>query len=295
MKLETARLAALSRLFSSSVFKEMAEKGRSPLFARLASQSFTVAEKASLESVREAFDYALRRLQVGGNRDEYVYKAAITRRVLLGRHSLRSACMLSEFRIGQCKADLVILNGTATVYEIKSERDSLSRLEKQIAAYRTVFPKCFVVAGENHVDSVANSIPEDVGVLRLSPRQSLSTVREAVERFELVKPDAIFDAIRTDEALELLRRLGVAAPVVPNTQIRSALRQIFSRLAPVEIYPELLCVLKRFRDLSSHASFVERLPNSLCAVALTVRTREAQRSNLIAAVESPFNSALGWI
>ncbi|MEI9986083.1 MAG: sce7726 family protein [Aliidongia sp.] len=53
---------------------------------------------------------------------------SVTQKILMGKHSLRTASMLNEFRAGSCKADLVILNGTATVYEIKSERDSLTRL-----------------------------------------------------------------------------------------------------------------------------------------------------------------------
>jgi hypothetical protein len=62
-------------------------------------------------------------LKRSGLRDKYVYKAALTQRVLMGKHSLRTACMLSEFRVGDRKADITILNGTTTVYEIKSDRD----------------------------------------------------------------------------------------------------------------------------------------------------------------------------
>lgn len=202
--------------------------------------------------------------------------------------------MLNEFRIGQCKADLVILNGTATVYEIKSERDSLSRLNKQIETYRTVFPKCYVVSGENHVAAIANSIPEDVGVLTLSARQNLSTLREAVERIDLMKSEAIFDTIRTDEAIKLLQRLGVSVPQMPNTLIRATLRQIFTKISVADLYPVLISVLKMSRDLSSHQFLVDKLPASLSVSALTVKTKEIQHNNLIAAVDAPFKSALGW-
>ena len=34
------------------------------------------------------------------------------------------------------------------MYEVKSERDSLTRLERQIAAYATVFAKVYVIAAE---------------------------------------------------------------------------------------------------------------------------------------------------
>jgi len=86
--------------------------------------------------------------------------------------------MLTEFRVGECKADLAILNGTSTVYEVKSERDSLSRLERQVAAYAKVFASVYVIAAETHVSAVIASVPKDVGVLCLNGRYQISPVRE---------------------------------------------------------------------------------------------------------------------
>src|SRR4029453_5364083 len=97
------------------------------------------------------FDAAFAVLKKGGLRDEYIYKAALTHRVLLGKHSLKTASMLTEFRAGDCKADISILNGTTTVFEIKSERDSLTRLARQIENYKRVFASVFVIGGENYV------------------------------------------------------------------------------------------------------------------------------------------------
>ena len=73
--------------------------------------------------------------------------------------------MLNHFRVGECKAGLAILNGTATGYEVKSERDSLSRLERQVNAYVTVFAKVYVIAADDHIESVARVVPSCVDVL----------------------------------------------------------------------------------------------------------------------------------
>ena len=127
---DRAAKAAVSRLFASSIFRELATRGSSPAFARLARETCLFEVPAENGRVRDAFDTAFAALRVVGNRDEYIYKAALTHNVLLGTHSLKTASMLAEFRVGQCKADVAILNGTSTVYEIKSERDSLDRLER---------------------------------------------------------------------------------------------------------------------------------------------------------------------
>src|ERR1700689_2129367 len=104
--------------------------------------------------------------------------------------------MLNEFRVGECKADLAILNGTATVYEVKSERDSLSRLERQVAAYAKVFARVYVIAAKDHISGVIASVPRDVGVLQLTSRKQISTLREAADQPEHTSPAAIFDSIR---------------------------------------------------------------------------------------------------
>ena len=122
MSLDSSELSAISRLFSSAVFREMAEKGRSSLFAKLLKE-INVISPGKLSRVANVFDAAFDVLRAAGRRDEYIYRAALTHKVLLGTHSLNTASMLSEFRVGGCKADVAILNGTATVYEIKSERD----------------------------------------------------------------------------------------------------------------------------------------------------------------------------
>lgn len=294
MKLDANRSSAFSRLFSSSVFKEMAGKGSSPLFARLVRQSFTDAEQVKIKSVGDAFDYAFGQLKANANRDEYVYKAAITQRVLLGRHSLRSACMLNEFRVGQCKVDLAILNGTATAYEIKSERDGLGRLQRQLDAYQLVFPRRYVIAGENHVESVIQVTPPDVGVLMLSNRYQISTVREATERMDLVQSASMFDTLRIDEAIKILNYRNIDIPAVPNTRIRGELRGIFAGFAAWEIYPTFVDVLKESRTLASLGDLLSDMPRSLHAAALTIRVKPAEHKNLLVAINSTFDDALGW-
>ena len=105
--------SAYSRLFSSSVFREMASKGKSALFARLINQSLIPNGFGTEAKVGEVFDAAFERLRVVNCRDEYIYKAALTHKVLLGKHSLRTASMLrnmswrlqSRFRLFEWNSD----------------------------------------------------------------------------------------------------------------------------------------------------------------------------------------------
>jgi hypothetical protein len=292
--LGTDQLAAISRLFSSSVIREMARKGKSPLFARLATQSRLANSLSASQCVYSLFDTAFSLLQREGNRHEYIYKAALTHKILLGVHSLQTASMLNEFRVGECKADIAILNGTATVYEIKSERDSLTRLERQIAAYTTVFARVYVIAGENHVAAVMNSVPREVGILRLNSRHQISTVREAADRPERTSPGAIFDSIRTVEARLILQSRGVSIPVVPNTELHSVLRELFIKLKPRDAHAGMVQVLKKTRNLLQLADLVAQLPRSLQTAALSIPLRKLDHTRLVAAVNTRLEDAMAW-
>jgi hypothetical protein len=292
--LATEQLAAISRLFSSSVVQEMAKKGRSPLFARLASQSRLCSFLSPSACVSTLFDAAFALLKREGYRHEYIYRAALTHKILLGVHSLQTASMMNEFRVGECKADVAILNGTATVYEIKSERDSLYRLERQIAAYATVFAKVYVIAAEGHVHAVERTVPDFVGIMQLSRRHHISTVREAFDQPERTSPSAIFDSIRTAEARMILSSLGFTIPTVPNTRLHSVLREQFVKLDPVQAHAEMVRVLKRTRNLLPLSSLVDQLPRSLQTAALSIPLRKADHERLVMAVNSRLKDAMGW-
>jgi len=287
-----SQLSALSRLFSPGVFREIARKGQSALFARLFSQ--TGIAGAPSQTVGDAFDAAFAILRRSGFRDEYAYRAALTQNILLGTHSLNTACMLTEFRAGACKADLAILNGTATVYEIKSERDSLARLDNQINNYQKVFAKIYVIAGEAHITDVIESTPSDVGVMCLTRRNQITKIREASDRAESVCPVTIFESLRADEARAILTDLGMVIPELPNTILHSAMRDCFSQLTPKDVHCAMVKTLKRTRSLAPLSTFVAKLPSSLRPAALSVQIRNMDRERLIEALNTPLLTAMDW-
>jgi hypothetical protein len=284
---------AACRLFSSSVIREMARKGRSPLFARLARES-NLLGLSSQEQVSSLFEAAFSLLKREGFRHEYIYKAALTHKILLGTYSLQTASMLTEFRVRECKADLVILNGTATVYEVKSERDSLTRLERQISAYLDVFAQVYVIAPETHLCAVKAAVPREVGIMSLTSRYQISTLRESVCRPSRTSAAAIFDSIRTDEARTILRMQGVTIPDVPNTELSSFLRKLFSKLDGRTAHAGMVAVLKKTRNLLPLSELVFQMPRSLQPAALSVPMRKRDHERLISAVNTRLEDAVLW-
>lgn len=289
-----SELSALTRLFSSAVFQEMARKGRSALFKRLLEQTGIAQRCRSDASVGDAFDAAFKVLQIAGLRDEYVYRAAIIKKILIGKHSLRTASMLNEFRAGSCKADLVILNGTSSVYEIKSERDSLSRLVNQVDNYKRVFATVNVIVSESHIESVQQVIPDDIGIMCLSKRYQISVIRDALDCPERICPVTVFESLRSAEAIAILKSLGVDVPTVPNTQRHGMLREMFAELQPVTLHREFVHTLKQTRNLAPLSGLINQLPASLHAAALSVPVRRTDHDRLIGAVTTPLEAATAW-
>lgn len=285
---------AICRLFSSSVIQDLARKGRSALFTRLANESRLIDLLPASEPVFGLFDIAFSLLNQSGYRAEYVYKAALIRKILLGRHSLRTASMLREFRVGECKADLAILNGTSSVYEVKSERDSLSRLERQLNAYSSVFARVYVIAAEPHLEAIDATVPRGVGILHLNDRNQISTLRVAVDRSDVTSPSAIFDSIRTNEARLVLEMYGLPIPAVPNTRLSAALREQFVKLSPRKAHDGMVQILRRTRNQLPLSEFISQLPNSLQAAALFVPLRKADHGRLVRAMNTTLKVAADW-
>ncbi len=286
--------SAVSRFFSASLIRELAKSGRSPMFARLLDESGIGSLLDDDDSVAAAFERAFSFLRQKDFRHEYAYKAALTHKVLLGTHSLKTASMITEFRVGRCKADVVILNGTGTVYEIKSERDSLSRLERQIDEYRKVFASVNVIVGENHLDEVLCTIPADVGVLKLSGRYQISEIRAAENIPSRTESTKVYDAISTREAGLIIKHYGYKLPEVPNTQRYRAYFEIFRRIPPEDAHYAMVKVLKKTRTLTHLAPYIHDLPVSVQSVALSTKISKVEFSKLIEVLGMSLGEAKGW-
>ena len=293
-KSDRNQLTALSQLFSARVVYELSRKGKSPILARLLGQSSLVGAAHPDTPIRTLFDEAFSLLKRKSFRDEYTYKSAIAERVLLGRHSLNTAVMLTEFRVGNSKVDVAVLNGTSTAYEIKSERDSIKRIEGQIRDYRKVFAQVNIICGSGHVEDVRNIVPPDVGILTLSDRHQISTIRKAVSKPKRTNSENIFEAIRLSEAGEILKLFDINMPEVPNTMAYSICKKLFLELAPEEAHSGMVEILNKTRSMADQKDLINLAPTSLRSIFLSVRLKQKEQHTLLTAINTPIKTALSW-
>lgn len=292
--MESSQLAATARLFSPVILQELAKQGKSRTFARLLSESSLTDVISTYQPISELFESAFTLLTKKDFRYEYAYRAAVTHKVLLGIHSLNTASMLSEFRVGASKADLVILNGTSTVYEIKSERDNLDRLSAQLASYFKVFSRVNIIASESHVEALLGKIPHYVGIVLLSNRLKISTVREAQNRLDDICPLTILESLQRGEAFEILRAFDLPIPAVPNTRLHAELGKIFAKLPAHDLHECMIHVLKETRSLLPLSELAGALPKSLKPLAFSTSLRQQDHNRLIQSLTTPISEALTW-
>lgn len=292
-EIDDVQASAITRIFSSSVVRQLAKRGRSPLFARLVRESGLIETTCS-ESVASFFDSAFKALDRPGFRSEHFYKTALFQKILLGRHSLRTATMLTEIRVANHRADVLILNGSSTAYEVKSERDDLQKLSSQIDTYRRAFAQVSVIADDRHVNRILRMVPNDVGVLRISTRRSISIEQDSQASLDRVEPAVIYDILRRNEAELVLKNSGLELPDVPNSKAYGVLREMFIRLDPLQAHQGMVQVLQRSRSLTRLEDFLRDVPRSLHTAALTVRLSRCERFRLTEALKAPMAEAVGW-
>ena len=194
---------------------------------------------------------------------EYVFKNAITNEVLLKNHDLDTALLITEFEVGEVRADLAVINGTSTAYEIKTSLDKLERLPKQLEWYSRLFDHTVVVTAPPLRSRVEALVPRHVGITVLSDEGRLRTLRKPLSNKHATDVELIFRSMRDMEVLEICRRLSGQALEPPNTERRAVCWEIFKSLDSTSAHDQMVAQLRKRRLHPAQRALVEAAPYSL--------------------------------
>jgi hypothetical protein len=135
------------------------------------------------------------------------------------QHAQKDTLVIDELGLnhGKCRADIAVVNGHLMGYEIKSNNDSLRRLEEQIKSYNSVFDKISIVVGDRYINSIQNYIPEWWGVIVSvrGPKGAVNfdTIRKA-QTNKNVAPISIARLLWRNEAEEILRQKKLPSKIL---------------------------------------------------------------------------------
>lgn len=258
---------SLGRAFTPLVLESIIESGYSKYLYEVLTNSGIIGQIDLDMTVREFLEWLYDNMS-SHYRNEYIYKNAIANKILLGKHSLNTSYMLTEFRVENCRADVVVLNGTSNVYEIKSEYDSLDRIQSQVNSYMKMFDMVNVITSCSQIDKVRVGLPVEIGLLELTNKYTIKTFREATSLKNKVKPEVIFDSLRKSEYLKIIKKVFGFVPDVPNTRIYGECRQLFCRLAPEVAHDEMVGVLRVRGNKKILKDIIFDIPPSLRAYVI---------------------------
>ena len=146
----------INRFFTRNTFREIIEDGFSSAYSEVLDKYVVdYYNKTNNECISEIYSYLK-----NNYRNEYYYKNTLLNKLLLGLHSVRTTTALTEVPIAKSKADFILINGKAVVYEIKTPLDNFDRLMGQIEDYYKVFTRVVVVTGEGEYVSLSKKLTD---------------------------------------------------------------------------------------------------------------------------------------
>lgn len=154
---------------------------------------------------------------------------------------------------GAARVDMAVVNGAMAAWEIKSERDTLRRLDAQAVAYGKVFDYVTLVAAPSHVAKVETSLPTWWGVstaLLDDAGEVVIEARRPPKRNPETDSRALAELLWRDEALAILEARGLDAGLrsKPRRAMWSALAK---QLPAAELAAEVRAALKARRSWRS--------------------------------------------
>ena len=207
---------SISGVFSNSHFKKVLEKGYSSYIDKKIERLQDILpfgkNETRMQALETMYSYLLKE-----HRCEYIYKNFITQKILLGRHSLNTSSLINEFRVGSSVADVVLINGKSTAYEIKTELDNPDRLQDQLSDYQKAFTEIHLVVHHSKVDTYKEYlIGSHIGLIALNHRNQLSVRKKAELNTKYLDITTMFKSLRKQEYSNIIERAYGYIPDVPN-------------------------------------------------------------------------------
>ena len=171
-------------------------------------------------------------------------RAALHAKVLAEHHDQPDTLVMDELALwyGTARVDVAVVNGRIHGFEIKSDRDTLERLEGQARIYSNVLDRVTLVVGTKHLERALRESPEwwGVKVAKQGPRRAVHFEEVRTPKMNpAVDPVAVAALLWCEELEDVLADVDAvrgyrgksrdilsrrAAEVLRLTDLRSAVR-----------------------------------------------------------------------
>ena len=183
-------------------------------------------------------------------------------KILKRQHAHKDTLVIDELGLnhGKCRADIAVVNGQFVGYEIKSNNDSLRRLEEQVKSYSAVFDRVSIIMGNRYINCIQDYIPEWWGVIvsARGPRGAVNfdLIRKAHTNRN-IDPISIAQLLWRNEAAEILMQKQMPSKILrqPRAILYECLVGILNTCELRKIVRKYLKNRKNWRCLESPSQY----------------------------------------
>ena len=278
LNVNTDRLRSYANILSNSTFNDLVRcEDYDYLKAKIIKYDKKFTKRTEV-TYQQYFSYIFNSLKVN-YRNEYIYKNLIINKILLGRHSLNTANALNEFRVNKSIADLVLLNGTSVVYEIKTELDSPQRITSQIHDYKKVFKEIYIVTHYSLMEKYSEIIGNEIGIIVLTDKFSLKTIRkpEINKHFDKL---TMFKCLRKAEYSNIILSFFGKLPQVSDFKFYNSCMELFLQIPSEMLHDFMLHELKRRTVKEKEILASPDIPNELKHICMCLDFNKREYSTL---------------
>jgi hypothetical protein len=151
---------------------------------------------------------------------------------------------------GKGRVDVGVVNGSITGYEIKSDRDTLSRLISQIEVYGLCLDQVILVTTDKHVGEALTLVPDWWGVMRVVTEGGCRTLARtrAPGVNPGVDPNAVIQLLWRAEAASLCHKYDIARKELRTQSRRNLWANLVNELTTEQVLDEVRTALKARGD-----------------------------------------------
>ena len=250
----------LNRFFTQNAFSDMFYNDDLSLFDIVIKRYIDDPDNKSNGSlISEIYSYMSNEY-----RNEYFYQNTLLNKLLLGKHSVNTTTALTQIPINKSKADFILINGKAVVYEIKTDLDNFERLSTQVGDYYKAFDHVCVVTSESQFDQACEILKDTkVGIYCLTSKETLSMTKrkEPIADDSKLNHTAIFKILHKSEFENIIHAYYGKLPNASQVFYYGECLRAFSEIPIDDAYTMFLKELKKRNRIE--ICYLDKIPYAL--------------------------------
>ncbi|SFK56038.1 hypothetical protein SAMN04488569_104916 [Marinilactibacillus piezotolerans] len=274
----------INRVFSQSTLNDVVNKNESAILSKAYQYFSNSSGKSDISFVnqfQEVYSYIEKEY-----RNEYFFKNTLLNKLLLGVHSINTTTALAELPISQSVADFVLINGKAVVYEIKTEYDNLTKVEKQVEDYYKVFDHVVIISVEKYKEKLLEKFEgSPVGISILTPKNTISLKKYPDRNTKSLDYKTMYKLLRQHERETILLKELEELPETNQFKKFDDYYQEFKKIPMEILYNHMLIEMKKRTNLIDDKEFFLQIPYEMRALYYFSKLSRTNKQSLKSKLE----------